>query len=375
MKIFINAATLRVGGGRSVALNFLNAVNNQNLEDEFIVVVPDDSLFRSLSSKNFKLHFVPKFYHLPYFRLLLDRWILNIVKKNKPDKIFNMGNTALPSKKYKQITLFHFPYAVYPENKVWNKMKPKEYIISSLMVYFFKKRLKYTDIFLVQTNTVKTRMLNLYNLSNDKIFLAPNAISLDNFKGDLVKNEQIEKLTSNPSSYKLVCLSVYYPHKNIEILLEVAKLIKKRGLNIQIFTTLNPDENIKVKKLISEIEKFDLGSIFVNLGRVKMENIGYLYSRTDALILPTLLESFTGTYIESMYFRKKILTSDMDFAREICTAITWFFDAENPNDILEKILDSMSLKDNKEEQKAYEHALSMKNWNEVTEEILKIIKS
>ena len=32
--------------------------------------------------------------------------------------------------------------------------------------------------------------------------------------------------------------------------------------------------------------------------------------------MPTLLESFSGTYVESMYFEKPILTSDLDFAKK-----------------------------------------------------------
>ncbi len=44
--------------------------------------------------------------------------------------------------------------------------------------------------------------------------------------------------------------------------------------------------------------------MLINLGIVRMEDISYLYSISNALLLPTLLESFSGTYIEAAFYKK-----------------------------------------------------------------------
>ena len=51
------------------------------------------------------------------------------------------------------------------------------------------------------------------------------------------------------------------------------------------------------------------------------------------MILPTLLESFSATYIEAMFHGKTILTSDLDFARDVCGEAAFYFDPLNPQSI------------------------------------------
>ena len=53
--------------------------------------------------------------------------------------------------------------------------------------------------------------------------------------------------------------------------------------------------------------------------------------------MPTLLESFSGTYVESMYFEKPILTSDLDFAKEICGNGAIYFNPFNTQEQLDAI--------------------------------------
>lgn len=371
--VFINAATLRTGGGKSVAVNFLKALGNNHKNKSFVAVVPGAGDFKKINYNNIQLHFVPKHFHNPAFRIPLDYWIIKKLKESGAKKVFNMGNVALPVKNYKQITLFHFPYAIYPGSEIWKILNKKDYLINRLMVWLFKSRIKYSDYFLAQTQTAKKRLVKYYGLSEEKIFIAPNAVSVDNYDKNIVEDDFIKTMTADKSTYKCLCLSVYYPHKNIEILVDVAELIKKRNENIQIFLTISEKDSPNVKKILNQIKSKGLEKILVNLGRVPMQNIAYLYSRIDALLLPTILESFTGTYVEAMFFKKKILTSDMDFAREICKNNTWFFDPFDPQDILDKIIDSKNTNDPEAVEMAYQDVLQMNDWNQTADNIMNII--
>ena len=63
-----------------------------------------------------------------------------------------------------------------------------------------------------------------------------------------------------------------------------------------------------------------------NIGPVPSQMLSQVYRRADALIFPTLLESFSRTYSEAMYFGLPILTSDRDFARHLCRNAATYFD-------------------------------------------------
>ena len=62
-----------------------------------------------------------------------------------------------------------------------------------------------------------------------------------------------------------------------------------------------------------------------------------IYSQCDALLMPTLLESFSIVYLEAMYYRLPILTSEMWFAKAVCGDAAMFFDPFDAEDILHSI--------------------------------------
>ena len=68
-----------------------------------------------------------------------------------------------------------------------------------------------------------------------------------------------------------------------------------------------------------------------------MEHVPILYKQVDGMIMPTLLESFSATYIDSMALGVPIFTSDRDFARDVCGDAAWYFDPLNAESIFEVI--------------------------------------
>ena len=102
--------------------------------------------------------------------------------------------------------------------------------------------------------------------------------------------------------------------------------------------TISNNQGSGAKKLLDKIDKYSLNDSIVNIGPVKQEDLAWLYKQSYALFLPTLLESFSGTYLESMKFNIPILTSNFDFAREVCNNAALYFDPININDIKTKIL-------------------------------------
>ena len=58
----------------------------------------------------------------------------------------------------------------------------------------------------------------------------------------------------------------------------------------------------------------------------------------DIVLMPTLLEIFSTTYLEAMYMQVPIIASDMGFARDICWDSALFCSPLNAKDYAEKIL-------------------------------------
>jgi glycosyltransferase involved in cell wall biosynthesis len=107
-----------------------------------------------------------------------------------------------------------------------------------------------------------------------------------------------------------------------------------------------------------------------------MKNVPFLYKQCDALLMPTLLESFSGTYVEAMYHKKTIFTSDFDFAKVVCRDVAFYFNPFDENDILiqlEKAFNNMNLLQQKTD-KAFRIVNEMDSWKDTMNKYLEIIE-
>ncbi len=64
--------------------------------------------------------------------------------------------------------------------------------------------------------------------------------------------------------------------------------------------------------------KLGVEECLYNHGPVPVTDGPQLYQTCDFLLLPTILETFSGTYPEAMAMGLPIITTDLDFAHEIC---------------------------------------------------------
>jgi glycosyltransferase involved in cell wall biosynthesis len=330
--IFINGLNAKAGGGKSILTNFLSLLSKSDTEDRYWVLVPDAAAYKSYRSDCLSILELPKLCRGSLLFPLVNRWILpQIVQKKACQLVFNLSDVPMPTLTT-QIFLFDWPYAVFPESPAWQMMDFKSWLVRKAKLYYFKKYLRYVDLMIAQTPVIKTRLERLYSLKGVEV--VPNAVSLDNFKGESTRDFQLGE------GLKLLYLAYYYPHKNIEIFLPLAEAIRAQNLKIRIVTTIAPEQHPKAKEFLQQVEQRGLNDIIHNVGTVAMKDVPSLYAQTDGLLMPTLLESFSGTYVEAMFHGKAIYTSDLDFAKAVCGDAAYYFDPYNYQDILEKILES-----------------------------------
>lgn len=252
-----------------------------------------------------------------------------LFRVHKIDLIFNLGDVPIPSD-IPQVYLFDCPYRVYPDSVVWDRMDTKSRLASGVRSLVFKRWIRHATAVIAQTETMKGLLTSLYGLAG--ITVIPNAVSLENMAGgepfyfDLPKDKT-----------KLLYLTCYYPHKNLEVFLPLAKRIKEMALPYCLVVTLDATQHSKAVEFLNSIRSKELEDVIINVGPVPMANVPSLYAQCDALLMPTLLESFSGTYVEAMYHRKTILTSDFDFARDVCGDAAYYFDPLDPESILSAI--------------------------------------
>ncbi len=329
-KIFINGFKSKTGGGKSILSNYINLLKTTQTSDKYIVLVPCKSEYNEFITENISIIELSKVCNKNIFSPIINHFILpRLIKKHNIDLIFNLGDIIIPTY-VPQLYLFDWPYAVYPDSIVWQKMDFQDYVNRKIKLFFFRIYLKYASVVIAQTETMKNKLESIYGLKN--LVIIPNAVSLENMNGGDFFDFSLPK-----DKIKFLYLTHYYVHKNIEIFLILARKIKAASLPYCLVVTLEPSQHKNAKQFLASVETEGLNDIIINVGAVSMPHVPSLYSQIDALLMPTLLESFSGTYVEAMFHEKTILTSSFDFAKDVCGAAAFYFDPVNVDSIFDTI--------------------------------------
>ncbi|ULT28251.1 glycosyltransferase [Sphingobacterium sp. E70] len=133
------------------------------------------------------------------------------------------------------------------------------------------------------------------------------------------------------NSFKILCLTANYPHKNFQIIPQVIESLLKLGFSDFTFYVSLKEEDLELNEAIKRHICF--------LNRVDLVQLPSLYQQMDLLFMPSLLEVFSTTYLEAMYMKIPIIASDMPFARDICGECAMYASPLSGKDYAKLIID------------------------------------
>ena len=331
--IVINALNSNSGGGKSIRDSYVTLLNAAELQDRYVIVTVVGSGLEFVTNPNIEIIEMPRFWSSAVFAPLIYRFFLGRVFRNiGADVVLNMGDLIVHTAA-KQLYIFDWPYALDVHPKVWADMNRFDWINRRLKLWLIQRDFKYPDIVIAQTDFIKSRLTRLYGLKDVRV--VNNAVTIN--------TAQTEKELdfSLPRGLRLLYPTVYYPHKNLEVLLELAGLIKLAGRDYQIVTTVNADTKAS-RRFLGLLKERGLQDIILNVGQVPLNQMQTLYRQCNALLMPTLLESFSIVYLEAMHFGLPVFTSDMWFAHAVCGDAAVFIDPFDPKDMFQSIDKVMS---------------------------------
>lgn len=326
--ILVNGISAKSAGGRSILTNFLTLLKKINTSHNFSVIVPDYGSYGGLAGPRVRLLPMPWFSKAALLPAVNALMLPGLVRRGGYDLVLNLADIPIPTET-RQIFLFDWSYAAFPESIAWQRASWTDNFKRRTKLYFFRRYLPFIDVTIAQGSAIRERLEALYGIRQIRVI--PNAVALDSLSAGESHDFSLG------TGFKLLCLSQYYSHKNLEVLIDVAELIRERSIDIKIVLTIEAAQGFGARRLIKAIKDRNLGGVIINVGPVAMPQVPSLYEQTDGLLLPTLLESFSGTYVEAMFHGKPIFTSNYEFAIDICQDVAFYFDPLNAHDILRVI--------------------------------------
>jgi glycosyltransferase involved in cell wall biosynthesis len=336
LRVFVTGHNSRVGGGISVAQNLIAAFGRVAPQHTYHFTIPPDLGYEECCKT------VPNQTFTTYrHEGLIRRWLWEtstlpkIIGAFSPDVIFNLANRGLVSPPVPQSTFIQDSHLYYPYGN-FGKISLLESLTHHYHRQHLRKSLKATQLLFCQTEVAEKRIKDLYG-KNVVTAILPNQLSI--FANSAAKESpRPASLANCENKFKLLVLTRYYAHKNLEVIPAIFERCREALRGVVVILTITPNDGTAAAQLLGRIQKSGLSDSIVTVGRLEQKELWAYYTYTDALFLPTLLESFSGTYIEAMNFGRPIITSDMDFAHAVCGEAALYADPTNVESLCKAIL-------------------------------------
>ncbi|MFH1918721.1 MAG: glycosyltransferase [Planctomycetota bacterium] len=378
MRIAIVAHALRAAGGLSIGKNMIAAMCRVAPENRYLLTVPGGAGYEDICAgfPNGQTSLCQNpGNHLARFRYELFG-LPKLVETFRPDVILALGNKGLTRIKCPQAVLCHNSYLFYPKkhfgkDAVRRRMFRTLPLVSSQR-FCLSRSLRWTQLLICQTHAAVERARKFYKYSG-RTLVCPNAVS--EFIPKSREHVPIPLVLAPFSErMKLFYLTRYYTHKNLEALVEVFRKFRSSLKDVVAIITISKEQEPGAARLLRSIEKHHLQDRIINVGPLKQAELEGYFRHCQALLMPTLLESFSGSYLEAMHFGLPILASNLDFAHAVCGDAALYFDPWDPASIRDAIL---TIKNNPEiasqlvsKGKRQLDTFYYRSWDEIVTELL-----
>jgi glycosyltransferase involved in cell wall biosynthesis len=310
-------------GGTEIAT--FNIAKNLAKEHEVHVFTRlDEGLQRESFTEGFYVHRI-YWSKIKFFGGLLF-WMnaVSLLLKIKPD-IIHIQTMDFGKTLYFLNKLFRKPVVI------WARGSDVNYLSSDKKDWKLKGPLKSANALISLTNDMKKK---IQNVINREVFVIPNGINLDSFKG-LSKDLYQQKYRFKKEIKTILYVGTLRSVKGLSYLIEAMRIINDE--NIRLFIIGRGDERRYLEELV---KKYNIEHIVTFVGRIPNKEVFEYMASSDVLVLPSLSEGFPNVILEAMASGLPIISTNVGGLSEIINNNEngFLVDSKNPEQISEKIL-------------------------------------
>ena len=330
MKILINTISTKKhsGGAFQISQNFmLKSLEHPDVEWFHITSQDvDDAIGEKFAHLEGSHYFV--FPTQPDFRgsyKQVKKQVAELEAKIQPDVVYSITAPSYFTFKTREVMRFTNPWVTHPNKYSWSTMSFLPKLKQWLYCLNQKRLMKAAYAFVTQTETTKKGIMRITGKPTEKVCVVNNVLpgvfkTMDNTP--IVEDDWIN----------VACVGAPVPHKNMDIIPDVIDELSKIGIkNVRFHTTI-PVDNSMMAKVVDRCAELGYKDRLINHGRVSQKELGEMYRRCQFCFLPTLLEVFSASTVEAMYFNLPIIATDFPFNTEVLADACLYYEPKNAKD-------------------------------------------
>jgi hypothetical protein len=338
INVLINLIPIKKGGGQQVASNFVIHIL-QHIELTPIFLVTEDTFIQKLllELKAQKVYTIKKGlierFHFQIFQLK------KIFKKEKVALIYTLMGPGLLYKNIKSVTGCAYSNLFFPEINFWGQYPFLKRIQLRLIDKYRLATTLKSDAIIFENEAMMYRCQSLFNYPKNKTKLILPSIS--EYSQLLFIEDEVKKhfKNINVSSYNILMLTGWHKNKNIEMVPFILKELYKNNIyDVCFIISVSPNDPNSIK-LIDSAASLGVEKNIVFIDTVAPNALPVLFEKIHAMILLSLLESFSNNIIEAWYFNKPLFISDEEWSMAICKDAAIYVKRNSSEDIAKKIID------------------------------------
>jgi len=198
-------------------------------------------------------------------------------------------------------------------------MPLKERIYRSLKSVYRRYWARKADYYETQTEIAKAGIVSKLGVTPNRVLVLSNSPN----RRFVEANRSLSRDAGIHVPNRVFCLSAGYPHKNLALIPQVAYYMRRMDIEVPKFVfTLPEKEWMAIFRLGRQL---DVDNWLENAGPLTLDGCIKQFRSAGCLLLPTLAEIFSATYLEAMAMGVPVVTTDLDFAHAICGEAAMYF--------------------------------------------------
>ncbi len=312
IRIVFNATTNGKGGAVQNAANFLlRAQEDQSVDWSMFVSEEVAEVARDLGADVDRVAVVESPARSKQKRELLPRAFDACL----PDIVYTMAGPAYLEIRSPHVMGISNPYLTHPTWEAYLCGRgpisaASEWLKNVYRMWWAKK----ADAFIFQTETARGGFHRRCPVGVDRTFVVPNAFGLKGV-GGMLKSDVGHEIKGK----RVVFVpAAGYPHKALQLLPDIVSALRRCGRSEVIFVvTLDASSGIW-RGIERRAKSLGVADGILNVGVTAYTDMAMLYRESEVVFVPSLLETFSTSYLEAMGFGKPLVVPDRSFAKEVC---------------------------------------------------------
>lgn len=338
MKILVNALTAKrkSGGGFQIAVNFIKATLSR-MDVNWLYFVSEDvdaaignyfSLVKDLEYFVFPTQ--PDFLH-SYLKVRKE--IRRLEPILLPDIVYSINSPSYFSFSAPEVMRFANAWVTNPNRYAQHTLGMLAKIRNTLYCMNQRRLMKKRRYFITQSETVKQGIIKITRTDSAYVAVISNVLPA------YFSEQKLDIFTGVPDGkINVACVAAPFKHKNLTIIPDVLnELREKYKMEHVVFHVTIPKEHPVWVNMQCVLKELGLEKQIINYGYCSQEKLVGLYTQCDMAFLPSLLETFSASILEAMFFRLPIVASDFDFNKEVAGACAVYFRPMDVRDAAAKI--------------------------------------